>query len=504
MADWPNVPAGNYKLMAVAIDDSGLQTNSIPVPITVLARPANAPAMTVYFGTNQLPSGSGLNFGLVLTNTINTATLTISNSGGGILTNWLNAPSASVFYLTNPPAAVGDPFIMTAGQTKTVKVVLQDAYPESDATVLQIDNNDQGQWSPSSSDCNPIGHFRLSLTGTTTNYSGPPTVVMNYPTAGSSFVAPGSLSLQATATASGGADVNAVDFYYVLTNGYAFIGRGSANGNIYTYSWTGVPVGAYSLVALASDSFGRATLSAPVTANVLLRPVNSPIMQVFLGTNLIPNLTTINSGISTVGTPRYTMLTISNPGVSTLVLSNYLFVNDSYNAYSLSNRPAFPIRIAANSATNIFAMFNPGVPTGLCSGALIITNGDAASNPFIITNLGRANPAGTPPAVAVTTPAANRSVIGRSASPRHPPRRPASTFRPWSFTCRCRAAAILIWGRAASRRIICSRSPGPVTIIRSRQAIIPSWPWPLTATACRQFRRVCRLSSPCAAPHRPR
>lgn len=88
-----------------------------------------------------------------------------------------------------------------------------------------------------------------------------PTVAITAPAANASFVAPAGVSLSATAADSDGS-VASVAFY----NGATLLGTVTAAP--YTYSWTNVAAGTYSVTTKATDDLGLVTTSAPLTVTV--------------------------------------------------------------------------------------------------------------------------------------------------------------------------------------------------------------------------------------------
>ena len=121
----------------------------------------------------------------------------------------------------------------------------------------------------------------------------PPTVSLSVtPTSATS---PASITLTATASDSDGT-VSHVDFY----NGSTLL---STTSSPYTYTWSGVTTGTYSLTAKAYDNLGSSTISSPVTVTV----------NDVAPTDLCPNIdgvqTTIPSGMIISGgsciTPYY-------------------------------------------------------------------------------------------------------------------------------------------------------------------------------------------------------
>ena len=85
-----------------------------------------------------------------------------------------------------------------------------------------------------------------------------PTVSVTAPAAGSVGFAPATVTLSANATDADGT-ISAVEFY----NGPTLLGTDTTSP--YSYSWTAIPVGAYSISAKAYDNKNGATVSQPVS-----------------------------------------------------------------------------------------------------------------------------------------------------------------------------------------------------------------------------------------------
>jgi galactose oxidase-like protein/Big-like domain-containing protein len=88
-----------------------------------------------------------------------------------------------------------------------------------------------------------------------------PAVTLTQPTNGQSFPAPATVNLAATASDSDGT-VTKVEFFNGTTK------LGEATTAPYTFSWSGVGAGSYTLTARATDDAGGVTTSAPVTITV--------------------------------------------------------------------------------------------------------------------------------------------------------------------------------------------------------------------------------------------
>ncbi|MEO6004368.1 MAG: DNRLRE domain-containing protein [Opitutus sp.] len=89
-----------------------------------------------------------------------------------------------------------------------------------------------------------------------------PTVAISSPASGATFTAPASITINATATDSDGT-ITQVDFYQGATL------LGSATSSPYSFTWTGVAAGSYSLTAKATDNAGgtQTSTAIPVTVN---------------------------------------------------------------------------------------------------------------------------------------------------------------------------------------------------------------------------------------------
>jgi hypothetical protein len=91
--------------------------------------------------------------------------------------------------------------------------------------------------------------------------NNPPTVSLNSPAGGATFMAPASISMGATAADSDGS-VAKVEFY----SGSTLLGSDTTSP--YTFSWSNVAAGSYGLRALARDNTGGTTWSSTVAVTV--------------------------------------------------------------------------------------------------------------------------------------------------------------------------------------------------------------------------------------------
>ena len=89
----------------------------------------------------------------------------------------------------------------------------------------------------------------------------PPTVTLTAPANGATFTAPASVTLSATASDSDGT-ISKVEFY----NGTTLLGTDTTS--LYSFSWTSVAAGTYTVKAVAYDNSGASTsTTATITVN---------------------------------------------------------------------------------------------------------------------------------------------------------------------------------------------------------------------------------------------
>ncbi|MBK8808167.1 MAG: carbohydrate-binding protein [Bacteroidales bacterium] len=99
-----------------------------------------------------------------------------------------------------------------------------------------------------------------------------PTVTLTAPTATTAFTAPASITISATATVTTGS-ISKVEFY----NGTTKLGEDASSP--YSYSWTNVAAGTYSITAVATDNSANKSTTAPVVVKV------NPAQAAYNGTN---------------------------------------------------------------------------------------------------------------------------------------------------------------------------------------------------------------------------
>ena len=103
--------------------------------------------------------------------------------------------------------------------------------------------------------------YEMKVSGISSSTNPAPSVSITAPANGATYTAPASVTINATASDSNGS-VTKVDFYQGTTL------LGTDTSSPYSYSWTGVAAGTYSLTAKATDNGGAVTTSGAVSITV--------------------------------------------------------------------------------------------------------------------------------------------------------------------------------------------------------------------------------------------
>ena len=378
---WNNVSSGTYSLTAVATDGNGASTTSAPVsvisnapPAVTLTSPA-ANAVSTAPGSFTLTANATDSDGTIAkvdfyqgTTLIGTATTAPysfiwSNAPAGtysltaVATDNLGASTTSApvsvisdalptVSLTSPLAnavsvAPGS-FILTASATSTTSTIAKvDFYANNilvgTATAAPYSftwsNVPAGTYALTAVSTDALGITATSAAITVTSDQAP-SVNLTSSATGAQITSPGSLTLTATA-ASTTSTIAKVDFY----NGTTLLG--TATSAPYTYIWNSVPVGSYSLMAVATDALGTTTTSSAIAitaiANVppaisLTGPANGTTVKVPGSFTLTANATSTTSAIARVDFYNGTTLI----GTSTSAPYSFIWANVPLGTYSLT------------------------------------------------------------------------------------------------------------------------------------------------------------------------
>jgi len=218
--------AGGYSLTAVAHDADGNSTTSGAIPITVQGAGNQAPAVTMTSPAN------GATFAAPAT--INLAA-TASDAEGPIARVEFYSGTTLLWTEVATPFGDSGPWTNVAQGTYTLTAVAYD-----------------GQGAKTTS---------APVTVTVTGPNRPPSVTLTGPAAGATFTAPATINFAANASDPEN-QLSRVEFYSGTTL------RGTDTTAPYTFSWSNVSAGTYSLTAKAFDAAGNQATSAAIAVTV--------------------------------------------------------------------------------------------------------------------------------------------------------------------------------------------------------------------------------------------
>jgi len=343
---WANVAAGNYTLTAKAIGSNGTSTISAPVTVTVtapaptvsLTAPANnasftSPASVTIDATASTTQGTVTQVefynGATLLNTDTTAPYSFNwtNVAAGNYTltakaigsNGTSTTSAPIAIVVTAPAAPSVSITAPANNTSFVapaSVTINANATTTQGTITQVEFYNGASLlgtdttSPYSFAWSNVAAGNYTLTakaigsnGTSTT-SAPIAIVVTAPTAPSvsitapannaSFVAPASVTINANATTTQGT-ITQVEFY----NGATLLGTDTTSP--YSFAWSNVAAGNYTLTAKAIGSNGTSTTSAPIA--IVVTAPSAPSVSITAPANnasfVAPASVTINANATT-------------------------------------------------------------------------------------------------------------------------------------------------------------------------------------------------------------
>ena len=169
-------------------------------------------------------------------------------------TTWTNVTALNP---TLSGAGVQVPNSIGVTTVPPTNVTLTSSWPAGGTLLLRwVDDNAQ---SPSPDQM--IALDNVTLAGIGTQVGASPTVALTSPVVTDAFTAPATVNITADASDSDGT-VTKVEFY----NGGTKLGEDTTAP--YSYSWSGVVVGTYSITARATDNDGNVAVSTPATVTV--------------------------------------------------------------------------------------------------------------------------------------------------------------------------------------------------------------------------------------------
>jgi len=252
--NWNNVPAGTYNLTAQAFDNDKNTVTS--TPITIVVNGAGLPAVTITSPSNN--TSYTLPATITLTASASSANATISKVAFYSGATLLGTATSSPYTYTWSNMATGT-YSITAVATDSTGAT-------STSTAVSI----------------------------TINPHIAPTVSITSPGNNVSYTAPANITLTATASATN-ATISKVSFY----NGTTLLG--TATSSPYTYIWTNVSAGGYSLTAIATDSTGATGTSSAVSITVNSNAAPTVILNTYIYSYTAPAIVYMTATASEIG-----------------------------------------------------------------------------------------------------------------------------------------------------------------------------------------------------------
>jgi subtilisin family serine protease len=299
--DWTNVLVGNYAITAVAVDNNGATTTSAATMVHVLPGSTSTPfggTAAAIPGTveaeNFNDGGAGIGY---LDNTpgnqggayrsTDVDIQTTSDIGGGYKVSFI-APGEWLAYSVSVSVTAQYTLESRVASSGTGGVYHVEVDGVDVTGSIAVPNT--GGWDTWQTIFTPgitmtAGAHMVRAVSDTRGPSGwfgnlnymrwvipslntPPTVSLTSPANGATYGVP-TIPLAATASDADG-NVTQVTFY----NGASLIK--TVTSPPYTFSWTNVPIGTYTLTAVATDDLSATTTSGAVTVQVVPPPPSTP------------------------------------------------------------------------------------------------------------------------------------------------------------------------------------------------------------------------------------
>jgi chitinase len=286
---WTNVAAGNYSISVKATDNSSLSTSSSSVSITV----TNAPTQSPYGGTvRNLPGkieaehydlgGQGVAYNDLTTGNSGNAFRTdnvdleaSTDTGTGYNVGWIQA-GEWLEYTVNVTTAGTYTLSARVAATAAGKTFHVEMDGVNVSGTLTVPNTTGWQiWQTVTATTSSLttgqkvmriyadqGDFNINYVDFASSGNPAPTTSITSPANGASFTAPATINIAANASDTAPGTVASVAFY----NGTSLLGTDTSSP--YTFSWTNVAAGTYSIKTIATDNQGATGTSATISVTV--------------------------------------------------------------------------------------------------------------------------------------------------------------------------------------------------------------------------------------------
>ncbi len=264
--NWTNVPAGNYIVSAKATDNGGVTSSSNSVTIAVngpgsnlaLNRPGTASSVTGSFAASNAFDAN-----------LTTRWESLYADPQWIYVDLGNTYNISRVKITWETAFGKDYQVQTstdAASWSTIKTITGNTTTVNDLTGLTGSARYVRIYGTARATSYGYSILSMEVYGAGGNSS--PNVSITAPANNASFIAPASINITADASDPGGS-ITQVQFY----NGTNLLSTDTSSP--YSYNWTNVPVGNYSLTTKATDNDGSSTTSAAITVTVTTGTTNT-------------------------------------------------------------------------------------------------------------------------------------------------------------------------------------------------------------------------------------
>ncbi len=359
---WTNVPAGTFSLTAKATDNQGATTTSAVVNISVAAVINTAPAVNITTPANNASYNQG-------------ASITISANATDA-----NGTISKVEFYTGATKLGEDltsPYSYTWNSATTN---LGNHFLTAKAT------DNQGASTTS-------GGVSISVTAANTN----PTVSITSPVTNASYTAGATVTINATAADNGGA-ISKVEFF----NGTTKLGEDLTSP--YSFTWTNVPAGTFSLTAKATDNQGATTTSGVVTISVttantapainITGPANNASFTAGASVSLTANASDANgtitkveffNGATKLGEDLTSPYSFSWPNVPAGTFTLTAKATDNQGATTTS--AAVTISVATVNTAPVVSMTGPANNASFTAGASVSLTANASDGNGTITKV---------------------------------------------------------------------------------------------------------------------
>ena len=330
-ATWTGVAAGTYSLTATAVDNDGASTMSAAVsvrvdpapnqpPTVTLTAPANSATYTAPADISLTASAGDADGTITRVEFYNDATLLNTDTASPYAFTWAAVPagtygiravayddsgatvsSATATVTVNPPANKPPVVTLTqpangASYVAPADVTLAASASDPDGTIARVEfysgtsllNSDTTAPYSFNWPSVPAGTYSLTaiaydnasaqatsaVVTITVRANQLPAVTLTSPANGATFTAPASVTLSATASDADGT-VAKVEFYNGTTR------LNSDTVSPYSFTWSSVAAGTYTVKAIAYDNTGASTSSATSTITVNPPTSSAPTGLVF-------------------------------------------------------------------------------------------------------------------------------------------------------------------------------------------------------------------------------